>query len=412
VASESWVRLDTGPAQVVVTYAQPSPTSPDGTARDLLLLAWDKFAKRWIDVFDAAKTQGSLPPAATGTPSDILPANAAVQNLTYSTITPTQGRTDLAFWAGVNYGANAPFFAYIVHYDGQAASVVYSNGYEGGSAKVSEAAPAQQLAVTSQWISPVDPECCPVRNYVQAIGWVPPFTSEGVTFPGNYGVVADNRSWLGVYTADGAEQNGVYPPPVVMTVVPGGPAAGVLQPGDQLLSVAGVTTHNDEGGTATLGPEMIDEVDTELPGTRIALSIDRGGQQLTENITLSSYANPAQQKASAPTPGYLGVEVQSDSPSIASEYGLGTGTGVVIEEVLSGTAAAQAGLQYDDVITSFGTRQVTDTQDLEAAVLVSPAFSTQQLTYVDSSGASHTVNVQMGVYPSGGSQIPPEVAEI
>ena len=39
VTRESWVRLTTGPPQVVVTDSTHSPKSPDGNARDLLLLS-------------------------------------------------------------------------------------------------------------------------------------------------------------------------------------------------------------------------------------------------------------------------------------------------------------------------------------------------------------------------------------
>ncbi|MGH8995517.1 MAG: hypothetical protein ACRDYB_05735, partial [Acidimicrobiales bacterium] len=335
--------------------------------------------------------------------------SAAVSGLRDSTISSKRRRTDLALWSGVNYGANAPFAAYILHDNGQAVSVAYSSFGEGGTAKVIGKVPRQRLSVSYQWITSVDPECCAVRNFTQEIGWQwPPVAHRSL--PGNYGILSDNRSWLGAYLAIEPQENNVYPPPVVMTVVPDSPAAGVLQPGDQLLSVAGITLPDDNG--ASLGPSVIDQIAIEMPNTPIALSIERGDQRLTENIRLSSYANPVQINSSAPVPGFLGVEVQSDSPQLAFEYGLGTMSGAVVADVFSGSGADLAGVTDDDVITDVGSRRITDFQDLLDALLLCPAFSTQQITYVDPSGQIHTVDVQMGTYPTDGSVIAPSVAEV
>lgn len=418
VASETWVRLNGIVPQVVVTYDEPSSSAPNGTAKDLMLLAWDKFAKRWVAVFDAAKTPqpGSETYASTGTTEAILSPNADIFTLSYSTIIPIAGQTDFAFWDSFSFGANAPFGFYIVHYDGQNASLVYNGGGENGSAQVVGDAPNQRLSVTLQWTTAVDAMCCPVRNYTQQIGWMSPTTVQGVTESGGFGVLSDNRSWLGVFVADEPGQDGATPPPpIVMTVVPGSPSDGILKPGDELLSVAGATPHNAEGGIATLGPEVIDEVATEMPGSAIVLSIERGGQQIQENINLSSYANPDQIKAIAPTPGLLGVEVETDSTAIQSDYGLGTSQGAYITTVDSGSAADQAGLVGGDVITEFNGYPVTDTHDLSTAVLLSPAFSTASITYVDSGGASRTLNVEMSPYPppsSGSTIFPPAVVEM
>jgi len=47
-----------GPAQLVVAY-QSAQTNADGfTTRDLIVLTWDHFAKRWVVVWDGAKTPG------------------------------------------------------------------------------------------------------------------------------------------------------------------------------------------------------------------------------------------------------------------------------------------------------------------------------------------------------------------
>lgn len=53
--SEDWVRLSGPVPQVVVSTVDRAAASGFGTASDLVVFAWDSFAKRWVSVFDAAK---------------------------------------------------------------------------------------------------------------------------------------------------------------------------------------------------------------------------------------------------------------------------------------------------------------------------------------------------------------------
>jgi hypothetical protein len=403
VLTESWVRLNGTTPQVVVTDSEPSASSANSNAIDLVVYAWDNFARRWVSIFDAAQTNAPNSGVGGGSQQNILPTNAAVENLTYATITPSPGRTDLAFWAGVNFGANSPFDEYIIHYDGQTVSVAYSNGGESGTAHVIGVSPDQQLSMTAEWIDPVDAECCAVRNYTQTVGWNSTLLT-GSSIPIGYQVVVDTRSWLGVFVATKTDLAGTPPPPVVMTVVPGSPAVGLLEPGDQLISVAGIPQPSNQ---PPLGPAIIDQIDSQLPGTRIALTVERAGQDVTENATLSSYANPAELQASVPSPAFLGVDVATSSPSSTP--------GAYIQTIVASTAATQAGLRDGDVITSLGTKRISDPQDLTDALLVTPAGTTEQLVYVDSAGTSHAVTVQLGSYPSptsGSTLIAPIVDEI
>jgi hypothetical protein len=388
VVSESWVRLTGKTPQVVVTYTK-SVASPNGTATDLVLFAWDGFAKRWVPVFDAA----NAPAPDSSSNQDILPANALVTGLTHTTITPTPGRTDLTLSADYTFGADVFSATDILHYDGQTASVVYS-GDSGG--KVTGAVPHQQLTMTNSWVDPVDAACCPVRNYTQTVGWdASPLP--GTSIPTGYQLLSDTRSWMGVYVATrvvngSSTGTSSSPPPVVMSVASNSPASGLLQPGDQLLSVSGIPQPSNP---AMLGPVIIEQIDSQQPGTVVALSILRGDKQLTENITLSSYANPAEGQAIPPAPGFLGVEADTSSPSSTP--------GAYIQTVVSGTAASQAGLQSGDVITSVGTSRISSPQDLTNALFAIAAGTTSQLGYVDSAGVSHTVNVTLGVWPSSGT---------
>lgn len=62
--------------------------------------------------------------------------------------------------------------------------------------------------------------------------------------------------------------------------------------------------------------------------------------------------------------GWLGVEIQEVTPSIASGVGLQNTEGVVIKSVLAGGPAEKGGLQAGDIIIGWNNSKVKDTNDL------------------------------------------------
>ena len=69
--------------------------------------------------------------------------------------------------------------------------------------------------------------------------------------------------------------------------------------------------------------------------------------------------------------------------------------GATVADVTSGGAAAAAGIQKGDVITSFNGIAITDATDLTAQVRVLPAGATAQVTYLRG-GNPTTVTVTLG----------------
>lgn len=246
------------------------------------------------------------------------------------------------------------------------------------------------------WVTDDDPECCAIRTYVDTIGFRVQRLRGGYVSR-TYVVTASTQSWLGVYAAIPSSTDGGPPSnPVVLSVVPGGPAAGILQPGDQLISVAGASVPS----TSDLGPPVIDEVAKALPGAKIVLTIERGGSQQVVNITLSSTASPAFITSSAPVPGDIGLQLATLTPQLSSQYGLPAISGALIVGVESGSAAQTAGLAEGEVITSFGSTQINSLQDLQDAMYLTPPGTTVQVSYVDGSEAAHTTQVTVGAYPT------------
>jgi putative serine protease PepD len=87
---------------------------------------------------------------------------------------------------------------------------------------------------------------------------------------------------------------------------------------------------------------------------------------------------------------YLGVGVSAAQ---------GSTTGVQVTEVRSGGPAAAAGLQGGDVITSVDGKDVTSTQQLQAAIDAKQPGDRVTIGYVRS-GSEHTATVTLGTRPS------------
>jgi hypothetical protein len=386
----------TGPAQRVVTYISQQQTSSGFTYRDLLVLSWDPYAQRWVSVFDGSKVQSPGGVGSSGQSNAVLPTNANVGELKYFPITPTSHRTDLVFWDFQNFGANGNLDVGIVHYDGQTASLPYFESYdppEHGSPTLVGEAPNQQLSIPVGWLTSVDPECCAVRSYVNVIGWRTQTYSGGTT-GSSYVVTSSTQSWLGAYVAYPLEVGSgeAQPNPIVINVVKGGPAAGLLQPGDQLIAVSGEPDTTTGGN----GPIVIDEIAKNQPGTTIPLEVLRDGTQQVINIKLGSTSAPAFTTASTPDVGYLGVQAATQAAQS------GVPAGAVIEQVEDSSPASSAGLTAGDVITSIGSTSVTSYEALTTSMYLLSPGTTVQVAYVDPSGNPQTTNVTIGSYPTDG----------
>jgi putative serine protease PepD len=93
------------------------------------------------------------------------------------------------------------------------------------------------------------------------------------------------------------------------------------------------------------------------------------------------------------TSGLLGATVSDESSSSSA-----TTVGALIKSVVSGDAAAKAGLQGGDIVTNFNGIPITSATDLTAQVRALAGGSSASLTYVRS-GSSHTTTVTLGTLP-------------
>jgi Do/DeqQ family serine protease len=113
------------------------------------------------------------------------------------------------------------------------------------------------------------------------------------------------------------------------------------------------------------------------PGTEVTLTVLRDGKELqlrARLIELKATSEGPSSPGGAPEGGggQLGVTVEPVTPDSANRLGLRRGTqGVVVTDVEAGSAAADAGIQPDDVILEVNHQAVKSGADLRAGVRAS-----------------------------------------
>lgn len=183
------------------------------------------------------------------------------------------------------------------------------------------------------------------------------------------------RAWLGIrldeVTVEIAEEFGLDRPvgALVTLVVEGSPAddAG-LEVGDLILQF----------------DEEVIETSRELPwlaavagvGSDVAVEVLRGDEELTLTVTMGEL--PGESEAGAEPDGIHsgetrsaraeGLVVESLSPELANELGVPDGVGVVVIDVVSGSSAARAGVQRQDVIVDVNGTAANSLADFDGAL--------------------------------------------
>ncbi|HVW72685.1 MAG TPA: DegQ family serine endoprotease [Rhizomicrobium sp.] len=93
--------------------------------------------------------------------------------------------------------------------------------------------------------------------------------------------------------------------------------------------------------------------------------------------------------------GYLGVQMQPLTDTLARAVGLPNDHGVLVDSVTKDSPAARANLQQGDVITGFDGHAITGTRDLAMAVADTASGKTVNMT-VWREGHSRTVSITVG----------------
>lgn len=156
------------------------------------------------------------------------------------------------------------------------------------------------------------------------------------------------RGWLGVSVQDltfelakksGLDKSGGA---LVAEVTNGSPAAQAgLKAGDVILEFNGKPVP-DAGF-------LRNSVAASRPGTKAEMAVWRDGKKMKVSVTMGNQQAAAKQLA-ASIKEKLGVEVRPVTPKESEKFELGENTGVVVENVASGSLLAKAGLERGDII--------------------------------------------------------------
>ena len=370
------------PADIVVVSAGPGSdvTQPvQGGTQDVQVLSYDSVAKRWNLVFDAA--QNVLDPSRLDTteqtasgPQPLLPQSHMITDTTAQTAQLVSGTPHLVIY-GVDDSTNHPAaILAVLDFSGGSATVSYVDSeVDMGHPTLSGVPGAQRLTVSAAFATPIDPACCPVRQYTQIIGSI----ANDHTSARDIGVIEDGRPWLGAWYATTPD----HPdgPAIVVGTADNSPASSVLSVGDELIGVADTTLPNGD----TYQPAVVDQIAVHRPSDQVTLQVKRHGQPMTFVVTLISRNSPAHSMVMPPAAGLLGVQAQ-DAPT-------GSPPGALVERVDSGSAGVQAGLNSGDVIIAAGSVAVTSLADLQVA-LMGQAGRSLALRVVRADGSIRTLS--------------------
>lgn len=144
-----------------------------------------------------------------------------------------------------------------------------------------------------------------------------------------------------------------------------------------LQTDAAINPGNSGGPLVNLNGEVI--------GINTAISSNSGG---SEGIGFAIPVNTAKwvsgQLVSGGTVhrGQLGVSIQAMTHQLAEQFGMSAREGVLVNSVLEGSPAAEAGMKVGDVIVEFAGKAVSEPRELQMAVEQVPAGSEQKLIVV------------------------------
>jgi serine protease Do len=177
----------------------------------------------------------------------------------------------------------------------------------------------------------------------------------------------------------------------ISSVVPGSPAdeAG-LKVGDTITTV--------DGHKVTKGSELVADIASRKPGSKVALGFVRNGKQQDTSVTIADRAklfaarlndDDSGNDESTPKQDKFGITVRKLTPEMAEKLDMPAGKGVIVQDVKPGSFADDINLGRGDVILEVNKQPVNSEDDFarvesslksgqDVVFLVRPRGSTRQ----------------------------------
>jgi serine protease Do len=153
----------------------------------------------------------------------------------------------------------------------------------------------------------------------------------------------------------------------ISSVVPGSPAerAG-LKVGDTIFSVDGKPVKN--------GDELVSDIASRRPGSKVSLGYYRNGKKDEAAVTVADRAKLFASRLgdeeeggeqATPKQSKLGATVRNLTPDMADRLNVPSGQGVVVQEVKPGSFADDIGLTRGDVILEINKQKVNNEEEFD-----------------------------------------------
>jgi serine protease Do len=149
------------------------------------------------------------------------------------------------------------------------------------------------------------------------------------------------------------------------------------------------------------GGALVD-IDGRLIGVNTAILSRSGGSQgmgFAIPSDLASHVMTSLIACGHVTRGYLGVQIQNVTPTLADEFKLKENTGAIVSDVVPDSPAAKAGFKDGDVVVSFNGKKVADSGHLQLAVADAKPGSTVPVEILRN-GEKQTLNVTVQSLPN------------
>jgi len=151
----------------------------------------------------------------------------------------------------------------------------------------------------------------------------------------------------------------------ISSVVAGSPA-------DQAGLKVGDTITNVDGKKVTKGTELVADIASRKPGSKVSLGFLRNGKAQEATVTIADRAklfaarlgeDQENDDENSPKPSKFGVTVRKVTPEMADRLDMPAGKGVIVQDVKPGSFAEDVNLGRGDIILEINKQAVNSEED-------------------------------------------------